>query len=530
MSRRMSRRMSRHMSKRMQQRENHHGFVLLAVLVVVAAAILVATGGIFAARATTMNARAAASEQQLRDAALDGVAMAADRIASHRREILRGASPTLDTALFTRGEGLSRIEVTLEALASGEFFESESAKLDFNTASDAALDSLGGEASDEQALLADAMRAARPLASIDGAISLVGEADRARVLASLLGSLRNSNAPDGAASRDGATPALITLLTAHAREALIDNDGGPRLDLLNAFGAGENDEESQGAVASTRSLAALRAFDDTEITALEQAVKEAQDPADDSAIARELLSRGVSDTRVGEVLAACTLHVGELAPARLDVVRADERVLAAYEGLGADAASRIIDLRDTLDEKERQGVSWLLTRRVLTTEEFGMVAGRLTHRSTAWRIRVAARLVPDNSDALDAAELTTDSSKELARGPLALFDAIVDVSTTSPRLVYLRDVTLLDTARSLARVAAETSTSKSVEKDDPLLEAAQSSEFDDAQESQAATESLSTTMDFVPDLQPATLPNPLDAARTPTRSRSKATGRDVPGG
>ena len=133
MSRHMSRRMSRHMSKRMKQRENHHGFVLLAVLVVVAAAILVATGGIFAARATTMNARAAASEQQLRDAALDGVAMAADRIASHRREILRGASPTLDTALFTRGEGLSRIEVTLEALASGEFFESESAKLDFNT-------------------------------------------------------------------------------------------------------------------------------------------------------------------------------------------------------------------------------------------------------------------------------------------------------------------------------------------------------------------------------------------------------------
>ena len=57
-----------------------NGFVMVAVLIVVAAAILVASGAIFTAHGEIISARAAGLERRLRDAALDGVALAADAL------------------------------------------------------------------------------------------------------------------------------------------------------------------------------------------------------------------------------------------------------------------------------------------------------------------------------------------------------------------------------------------------------------------------------------------------------------------
>ena len=75
------------------RRRTRAGFALLAVVVVVAAAVLVTTGALFASRAATVHAAASASEARLRHAALDGVALMADRLAGSRAAVLAGASP-----------------------------------------------------------------------------------------------------------------------------------------------------------------------------------------------------------------------------------------------------------------------------------------------------------------------------------------------------------------------------------------------------------------------------------------------------
>ena len=494
---------------------NRRGFVLLAVLVVVAAAILVATGCIFAARSVTANARAAQSEQRMRDAALDGVALAMDALGQQRRAILRGANPLLDPSLLVRGEGSERIEVTLSPMSGGALFESESAKLDFNVASEASIDLLLRDSNEECRMLVDAMLASRPRTSIDGSAVLLPVSERVRVLRDLLGPLRELDATNLSSGRRdtqqvsaGSTPPLVSIFTVHARESLVDRDGNVRLDVPSALGGDGVDAE--------RAAAALRAFDDTETEALEQAARTNGVEPDDGAIAKELLARGVAINRVAEILDRATLHAGVLAPARLDVLRAEEAVLSAADGLGAEIASRIVDVRDTLDDAERADTSWLVTRRVLSGEEYAIIAGRIASRSLTWRFRIVASVVAvrDTNDGDAQSRMAAVPDTE-SRGPLAVYDAIVDIGQPTPRLVYLRDVSLADTARSLARASGREESIASVER-----EVASSERFPLAASAESPPELFSSSV------EPATLPNP----DLPSRARLRAVGRDVGGG
>ena len=104
------------------------GFVLVAVLVVLAAAILIATGSIFSARSATAASRASIAEARLRNAALDGVAVAVDVLASQRARVLAGGTPELEANLLERLDGDERIDVQLVAMPLGGFAEPEGAK------------------------------------------------------------------------------------------------------------------------------------------------------------------------------------------------------------------------------------------------------------------------------------------------------------------------------------------------------------------------------------------------------------------
>lgn len=425
------------------------GFVLLAVLVVVAAAILVATGAIFTARATTAGARASTSDARLREAALDGVALVADRIARERASVLRGASPEIDERVLTRDEGDGSIEVTLVPLAGGEVVESEGAKLDANLVDPATLARVADGLGPEVAEVASALGGARPVASLDGAVASLPEAARLRALRAVLGPLRTIDVERDRTAFD-AEPCLVALLGVHAREALVSNDGAPRLDVVAALG-----DEAESALPA----AALARFDDAEVEALRKAAEELAKSGtsgvpDDGRLASALLARGIAPDRIDAILDGCTLHSGALGPARLDLVRADRRALAALDGLGAEAADRIVELRTTLEPAEREGTSWLVSRRVLAPDAYARVAGRITHRSTAWRFRVVARHA-DEGGSEDLGPAATRAGGAIAGGPVAAFDCIVDVSGESPRLVMLRDVGMLPTARALALALVE---------------------------------------------------------------------------
>jgi hypothetical protein len=108
--------------------EKQRGFVLVAVLVVLAAAILIATGSIFSARSATAASRASIAEERLRNAALDGVAVAVDALAGDRARILAGDTPELEAKLLERIDGEERIDVQLVAMPLGGFVEPEGAK------------------------------------------------------------------------------------------------------------------------------------------------------------------------------------------------------------------------------------------------------------------------------------------------------------------------------------------------------------------------------------------------------------------
>ena len=437
-------------------------FVMIAVLVVVAAAILVATGAIFAARAATVTSRASDTERRLRDAALDGVLLAADRVAADREKILAGAAPTAEPLVLEIPDGDRRIEVRLVPQWSGELFASEAAKLDANLASPAVLEKLTEDSAEVARELVARLAARRPLTSVDALPALAPPADAADALREVLGPLRaigderDELDEAGSESRSRASiPPLVELLTVHGAEPLVDASGAAKLDLVAAFGDG----------AAGQSTASLQQFEDAERDVLEAAVREARGDgqgaggaADDGLVARGLLARGVDPARVDQILAGCTLEAGTHGAPRLDIVRADVRALAALDGLGAEAAARIADLRDSLDETERKGTSWLVSRRALTPEQYGAVAGRITHRSALWRYRVEARIErADAESGVRSARSRSTATGAPSDEPRATyaFDCVVDVSTERPRIAFLRDIALLPTARALAVLARD---------------------------------------------------------------------------
>ena len=237
------------------------GFVMVAVLIVVAAAILVASGAIFTAHGEIISARAAGLERRLRDAALDGVALAADALAKDREKILAGANPTLDALQLEIPDGDRRIEVRLIPQWNGELVESESAKIDANAASPELLERIFEGSSDAAQQIVARIAEVRPVNTIDATVALgtagngkaAGKRAGAKskpstdtstdtsagrsgsgsttkstdalreVLGSLsaIGEARDAldETPGASRAREGVPP-IVALLTAHAREPL----------------------------------------------------------------------------------------------------------------------------------------------------------------------------------------------------------------------------------------------------------------------------------------------------------------------
>lgn len=444
------------------RRRTRAGFALLAVVVVVAAAVLVTTGALFASRAATVHAAASASEARLRHAALDGVALMADRLAGSRAAVLAGASPDaesldlVDSLLFSTGDGAELIEVRLAPMPNGAFVESEGAKLDFARAGADAIAALLDGASPERRALLEAARASGPRSSLDGAASFVAPAERLRALRELLGGLRTVGAAfaEDATTEPDAERPIISLVTVHAHEALVAADGSPRIDLVSLLAEDSGVEAGSAPAGSTP--AALDEFSDAEREVFRSVVRQSRGAADDARLAKALAGRGVPPERIAAILDRVTTHEGALAPARLDVARAPRAVLAAFPGLGSEAAARIDDVRDSLDEDERATTAWLVERRVLSPEGYAEVVAQLSPRSTAWRFRVEASNMPRDAEAGD--ELSASSAVPGVGRRFAAFDCIVDVGAEEPRIVFLRDVSLLETARILARAESQPST------------------------------------------------------------------------
>jgi hypothetical protein len=489
----------------------------------------------------------------LRGAALDGVAIVRDRLADDRDAILAGGRAALEESgdgaeqlLFERIDGDERIEVVLARMPLGSAVEAEGAKfpiawLDERASAPLASATRSGDAADA---LVRALRGARDATSIDGIVDGIPEFERASALRALLGPLRTT----AILEEDADALPLVSLVSAHAREVLLDAGGSPRLDVVAALGLADAEPSGSG-----RSDAALDRFEDAEIEAFEEAARRAGAEPDDGALAETLLARGIGGERLDAILPTVTLHAGESAPARVDIARATRPVLealAAREKLPEDFAERVESVRATLEDAERAGTGWLVARRVLSVEEYARIAGRITWRSTAWRCRVVARLAPVLAEGWGAEDssrsaLAADAPPSRA---LVAFDAIIEIGGSEPRIVFLRDVSLLDTARALAvaRVEHRRGTGDAAQRGgdsafdsegDAGADAGADSGADSRADSAADAgmdSSMESSMDssiesggdgFPSEPRPATLDNPP----RPARGRIDPFGRDVGG-
>lgn len=524
--------------KQRTQRRAQTGFVMVAVLVIVAAAILVATGAIFAARAALSSSRASDFERRLRDAGLDGVALAVDAVARDRDKILAGAAPSSDELLLEIPDGLRRIEVRLVPQPGGELFASEAGKLDANASTPDALAKVVDASSELAQQIVGSIAGRRPLTSVDAAVALAPAARSEDALREVLGPLRaigdereGADESRGPADRDDAPP-LVAMLTVLGAEPLIDEEGRPRLDLVAVFG------DQAGAEQATASIAE---FEDSERDVLSAVARKAKSTDDDGVIARALIERGVDLARVDRILASCTVQAGSHGTPRVDIVRASQRVLAALDGLGPEAATRIVDVRDSLEQDERAGTAWLVSRRILTTEQYGLVAGRITGRSLLWRFRVEARVVSDREDGAGVGP-----AGEADPRATAAFDCVVDVSSERGRIAFLRDVSMLPTARVLAHRALSALDAAGGEDDSPTTPQRQRSAPTDADIEPSSDPSAAIdSTDALSDAPSNAVPEPSrfdiprrgrpgaatperSAERTP-RGRISPTGRDIGG-
>ncbi|MEY5061779.1 MAG: hypothetical protein RIS45_1700 [Planctomycetota bacterium] len=494
------------------------GFVLIAVLVVIAAAILVATGAIFAARGAVQGSQAADLERRLRDTALDGVALAAEALVGQREAVLSGATPKIDAELLRVADGPRQIEVRLVPLADGQLLQSEAAKLDVNEAAPIMLAKPVESGSEVARQIVESMIARRPNSSVDAAIALVPLARALDAAREVLGPMRmlgdeREDAEDSASrARESEFPALVSLYTTLGAEPLVDNVGSPRLDLVAAFGDGAIDGPA---------TASLERFEDVEREALQALVKESKGPLEDGAIVRALLGKGVALSRIDALLASSTCEEGAYGAPRIDIARADVRVLAALDGIGPDIAARIVDLRETLDEKERLGTSWLVSRLILTPEQYAAVAGRLTHRSGFWRFRVESRIVPAEQDEEPASPMNEPSR-------VYAFDCVVDISPEVHRIVFLRDVSMLPSARAIAAAKARNAEES---EESPKTDRADSGEddidFEEGADGESMIPSPSEPRSLDLPRREATMPAAPDRA---PRGQVSPRGRDIGGG
>ena len=148
------------------------------------------------------------------------------------------------------------------------------------------------------------------------------------------------------------------------------------------------------------------------------------------------------------------------------------------------------------------------------------MAGRLTHRSGLWRFRVESRILPAEED--DDASSPSDEP-----GRVYAFDAVVDISPEVHRIAFLRDVSMLPSARAIAaakaRNAEESDESpKTVDPDS----GGDDSDFEEGSDSESMIPPRSEPRSL--DLLPREATMPAAPTRAP-RGQVSPAGRDVGG-
>ncbi len=459
--------------------QNRTGSALLGVLVLITIGSLVGTTILLGVDAQRQSSSTSMRQDQARALAWSGVLATMSELGEQREDLIGGLRPELtdEWILFVDDFGREGVVRLLALDAEGlEFAQSECSKLDINHVTAEML--AGLDVIDET--LAQAIVDARPFTSV---VELLG-------VEGITPALLYGEAEDHAG--DFASFTSFDQEGEAAAESLYALDGTRLIDLLTVYSfepnvqASVDDEEYRGKlrlnfdVEWSDELAAAVGdrFGDDSVPFVQQLFDNGTSFATDSDVCRVVERIAPTDYDTWAVaLDALTTSDDEFRLGRIDLNAASAAVLACVPGIDADAAERLVAMREVLDEFERQSVVWPLRQGVLDNAQFTEAADWLSTRSLQYRVRIEAgwrqTRIDDTFD-IGGPSVSLASSSEERLEHRRVVEAVIDVASSRPRVAYLRDVTMIGVARAVASESGQLSDSLLAEADrfatDPFAE------------------------------------------------------------
>lgn len=438
---------------------NSRGSVLLAVLIVVAIGAIIGTSVMLRAQSHRALASVGVRRTQTNALAWSGVNAVMAEMAAQREAILDGAEPslTLEWELFRDGawRGVVRL---VPAGKSGGVCTPENARLDVNLATTEMLASLPGvdDALGERIIGArgQGLSSIEPLRVLVAGMRSVDASTAS--LSDSVGGIGAGRAIDAAAggSGDGEWIDHLTVFSfdPDVQAGVAGNEAGKGLRRVGLSG---------GWTTGARSAVVDRFGEDIARVA-EAIFKDAPPMKKDSELVALLRRVGATPKDWGPALDFFATSPDEYRIGRVDVNRASAAVLACIPGIDAAAAAKIVEARESHSASTRLNVVWPAAEGILTEEQFERAVDWLCVRTTQWRVRIEAGLLPadDVPDSLgrsprDDRGGSRDAGIRMSGSDLVpmmhavILEAVVDVSGRRPRLAYLRDVTYIREASEL---------------------------------------------------------------------------------
>ena len=411
------------------------GLMLVLVLVVMLFAIW--TASVLISTAQVQAGSASVAEQQARTQALlrSGIDVISHALTRQRDGIIAGQEVTLEDQYVIYRDGARQGVVRLLPVTpNGDIVRNEAACLDINHVTAEQLlrtgllkpeliqaivnrrELIGSFGSITELLAVDGMTPSQlygDIAEINYTSQVSGEAPGlgARVLDRL-----GFSSPRG----------LADVITVYACEPVSLSQEKPIITISDGW--------------SKQIEAQLSLLFDAETVAIIKGISKRGPLDHDGQLAQRLATQLSPDTLI-EVMGALTCSAEPTRMGRVDINHASPLVLNALGGLDSDQIQQIVDRRDDIDVSSRQSPLWPHTQGLIRQDQVADLYEMATTCGLAYRFILAA------------GEVEIDDEEERLIEP-QIFEIVIDLVDPSPRVAYLRDISLLETAARLTLKAS----------------------------------------------------------------------------
>lgn len=417
-------------------------FVLVAVLVVITGAVLVGTSMMFIAQGRAVDTSSTAEATQMRALAWSGVQLVMAELNDQREQLLSGQTPRLDRqyAVYDTASRAGVVRLLAMSADGRTLFSAEAGKLDLNSATPGMLGLTGmvEPAAAEAIVTHRDHTLKRPYQSIAELLHVPGASITPRALYGPIEELKPRDDAQQEARDLGERVAarlqsdrvrgLADVVTVFAVEPVLQRDGRPRINLNQPW------SDDLGKAIAAR-------FDEQAAQQVKSMMEAGTKFETEAAIVKTLIDAKVEPRLWPDLLDAFTAESGEFHFGRLDINTAPLPALMALPEITAAQAAQIASMRQQLSDDEKASIAWPVIAQIIPPQTLVALAGRITTRCLVYRVRIAAGEV--NADEPD--------------GPMSspvILEAVIDLTAPTPRVAYVRDISVLQAAAQIALEAS----------------------------------------------------------------------------